>query len=398
MYQPDPAIISEECGLPPLAVPDPEYNNKEYENHLMTRYCKNSGCASAPDTYYPYKNAVVEIFIVNPGLVPEAPLLSTTLNGIIIKCGECFYVVSVGTTFQNYINNNLTNPIYAVVTNANNTTCTLLYELDVHVYDPFLTMIVFKFREFSNLNNRNGRIKCHPYLEWGSSRKTPVGSPVYFMWNADGYQLIDKATLRHNHYNEDQPYWELLQTDTAGNVQSVGSPVMDNFHKFIGIVSNNGIISEYMFRHTLIAAVGGKRGLDGGHLIATQAGVKYWRYQQGYLGLQLAFPPSSAFVTDPNGCNCKIPVVGMQVVAVNPTGSVFNLPPGNTIITKINGSPIGKIPPAITPGALTHRTAPTFPVTISFRFYSEGLIDEHCLNGYLLPPDDAANLGDNTYI
>ncbi|MGL4500899.1 MAG: hypothetical protein ACRCU2_17650, partial [Planktothrix sp.] len=317
--------ISQLCNLPPIAKPDPDYCNKEYDKHQLARYCKKPGCYNGPNAYYPNKNAIVELFLF--GQSTEGP----RNNGFFINCDCCFYVVTAGTFIQNYININNSAPILARVTNANNTNCTLIYELQIWVYDPNTTVAVLKMAEHSSRNNANGCLTCHPYLTFNSkSRHTPVGSPVYNLWTDNGIQLEGNGSVVHNHYNLLQPYWEVVVASLASFSNNPGSPLLDNFGQVIGIGGasqflNVGqtFISEFMFKYVLRAALGGPKGQYGGQLVPDNAGVPFWRFQHGYLGLQLSYPSYNQFAGLTPSCDQKIDTQGLIVVGVDPAGSAF---------------------------------------------------------------------------
>jgi hypothetical protein len=390
------------CNIGPVTIPDMDAKNKCYEADVYKKYCQCKPCLNAPDAFYPFKNAVVTIFFQGD-TTPEH-------LGYLIKSECCYYVVSIYTTMVG----TLGTP-YARIVNVNNTNRSHLYQLSLYVHDVMSGVTVFKFADHSTINNQLPKLDEHPYMSQKiKSRCYASGAPAFVFRSVNNTQAVLSVNVGQNHYNNVPDTPEFIVVDQAISPLPEGTPLVAAYsvknscnqqvgqvigmYTFRGPFDSNvtGFVPQYVIERVVTAAICGPNGQFGAYLrpAITDSGASYWSYVPGYFGIHTTFLTNAQLLTyNSSGLGtCPLDASGALVDAVDlDNGTPFpEFAPSLTdqvLITHINGSPIGPMPPEVTVGAMAHRLVPNEFVCITYRLSSEGFRKPYTANAQLrIPP------------
>ena len=250
-----------------------------YDAQVYRRYLDHA-CEqkfTATDIFYRYKDSIVTLntyFMTSTGA--QTPYLLT--SGFFIRVGDQLYIIApsfsvispggfyssdfivlppAGTFFNSW---------FATVKNANLEGCNVIYQLSLVGVSGGNDVAVFKVDYDVPFNCKLRKLKHHPYLQWGSSRDTAIGSPVFVFDHATNLSLEDlpanltpstsarsitETTLGDNRYVDPagRILYEGVSIGSTSLASYIGSPVMTNTGTVIGMITNTtGVI------HSIIAS------------------------------------------------------------------------------------------------------------------------------------------------
>lgn len=393
------------------------YNNKLYEISREFNKCPYN----ASDIYYCLKDAVVRIRTVTGILIEDAQVNQINQgDGFLVKYGKgkhsCLYIVTASQLllFQLGFGTRIPPPvnlpgaeffarvddIYVEVSNVNGKGTGYIYKAVLVGLDGANDVGVLRIdsQEEYNRNNPILNPRKHPSLEWGNSRRTPIGSPLFFL-SGEGDPLIQESIVTNNRYfqPQGQPQFEaILGLDLT--IQDSGGPFLDGHGRVIGIGVNiptynfQGAVAEHVASRIVDAIVGGLNGCYGAQLEVFQDPLgPFLRYRKGFFGflweafnafatLNASAPPPPPPGPLPNLSWQKLQgliindILQGEFGIVSPFLEAFASVPINTLIliTNINGCPAGIRAPQIPFNPVSVHSLPGELAVLSYRLSSDG--------------------------
>lgn len=415
---------------------DPDCCRCSYNNHVYDKRGKFECPIKGPDIYYCLKDAVVRIRTVTGLLFDNAQVNRITEgNGFLVKygdgCHHCLYVVTAsqlllvepgnGTRIpppvdlpgaQNFAR---VDEIYVEVTNVNGCGVGYIYKAVLVGLDGANDVGVLRIDPNEEYNRSNPVLnpKKHPSLEWGCSRRTPIGTAAYLI-SGEGQQQLQESVISNNRYFQfaGQPSFEgVLVRGFTIDPDDTGAPFLDARGRVIGVAANipfynfQGAVAQHIAQRIVEAIIGGLGGCYGAQLEVFQDPLgPFLRYRKGFFGflweafnafatLQVAAPPPPPPPPIPNLRWQKlqgliiIDILQGEEGIVSPFLPFFlNLPENtNILITNINGCPAGIQAPQITFNAISVHSLPGESAILTYRLSTDGYAQAYRVQAPLAP-------------
>ena len=280
--------------------------------------------------------------------------------------------------------------LYVTVYNAGGCGRNVIYEADLCGVDGAGDIAVLRIDPLRLYNRWKPDIeRCHNYLNWGCSRAYIQGAKTHFIgFDGDSTQpIFTTGVVAANRY--DGPVGFLLESVLTTNEYfstSVGSPILDDQGKVIGIYTNinnnlSGGPSQYIAERVVCAIIRGPGCNNSNPHLEIQLDPvgNFFRYIKGFLGVTYSAPRTLDLIgTDLDH------LTGWLVENLDPDSPLLNIVVPGDIITRINKRCLGAIAPQEAITNLTWFLLPGRTVRIYFRSASEGYSTEFFIDVELI--------------
>lgn len=320
------------------------------------------------------------------------------------------------------------NRILATVFNVNKKGTAYVYEADLLAADASADIAVLHINKSKTWNIGLPKLKkkCHPYLCWGSSRRTCKASTVHSIGgNANNdYQSFNTGVVRDNRYYDQtgQLAPELLNTSLEMSDDQVGSPFLDKNGLIIGMFTRNlgdqfaAGPAEFFLKRIIKVLIRGPANSKTGKFLTlvTDSLGNWYRYTKGYLGITAHVVKALDFDTTRNAVSCvlandydaagpkwkKIEGVYVDAVDGDVTANCFLYSSGtdspllgtvlqDDIITKINGCELGSLCRQVPMADILWTRVVGEEIDVTYRKVSEDYLTSYVFRAALVAyPDD----------